>query len=71
MIGEAVNLAAKLEKHCKVASARLLVTGDALLLAQRQGADVSGLSREELATVEGVASDLDLGLVLNNGQNVG
>ena len=68
---DAVNLAAKLEKHCKVASARLSVTGDALLLTQRQGTDVSGLSREELATAEGAASDLDLGLVLNNGQNVG
>ncbi|MBC6440987.1 MAG: adenylate/guanylate cyclase domain-containing protein [Rhodospirillales bacterium] len=63
VIGEAVNMAAKLEKHCKDCGARISVTGTALLLAQRQGADTTALEVEELATVEGVALDLDIGML--------
>jgi adenylate cyclase len=37
VIGDAVNLAAKLEKHAKGLGARLLVTAEALARAERQG----------------------------------
>jgi adenylate cyclase len=40
VIGEVVNLAAKLEKHCKEVGTRALVTADALELAARQGLDL-------------------------------
>ncbi len=58
VIGEAVNLAAKLEKHCKVCGARLCVAGDAMRLARRQGADTDVLESGERMSVEGVAADL-------------
>jgi len=65
VIGEAVNLAAKLEKHCKTAGARLSVTSDALLLAKRQGADTAALDYQELASVDGVATEIDIGVLPN------
>ena len=37
MIGDAVNLAAKLEKHNKRAGSRGLATSDAVTLAEEQG----------------------------------
>lgn len=63
VIGDAVNLAAKLEKHCKTRGARLSVTNDALILAQRQGFAGHGLTIEELVRVEGVAVDMDVGIL--------
>ena len=63
VIGDAVNLAAKLEKHCKVCGARLSVTGDALVLAHRQGLADHGLKIEELVRVEGVSVDMDIGIL--------
>ena len=63
VIGDAVNLAAKLEKHCKTRGARLSVTNDALVLAQRQGFAGHGLTVEELVRVEGVSVDMDVGIL--------
>ncbi|MBT5432706.1 MAG: adenylate/guanylate cyclase domain-containing protein [Rhodospirillaceae bacterium] len=63
VIGEAVNPAAKLEKHCKMRGARLSVTNDALVLAQRQGAGDNPLQIERLVSVEGVAVELDVAVL--------
>jgi adenylate cyclase len=65
VIGDAVNLAAKLEKHCKVRGARLSVANEALVLAHRQGFADHGLTVEELVRVEGVAVDMDVGVLPN------
>ncbi len=63
VIGDAVNLAAKLEKHCKATSARLTATTEALALARNQGAPDSALAAEASATVDGLAQPLDIGLL--------
>ena len=60
VIGDVVNLAAKLEKHCKVAVRPALTTRAALDLARTQGfagADYTVLPRENVA---GVAEPVDL-----------
>ena len=44
VIGDAVNLAAKLENHCKVEGVHATVSSDALALAKTQGADVDAFS---------------------------
>ncbi|MGH7806394.1 MAG: adenylate/guanylate cyclase domain-containing protein, partial [Candidatus Binatia bacterium] len=61
VIGDAVNLAAKLEKHTKSARVRALVTQDTVDLARRQGWHGT-LAAKPLAaeTVEGVSLPLDL-----------
>jgi len=60
-----MGLATKLEKHCKTRGARLSVTNDGLILAQRQGFADHGLTIEELVQVEGVAVDMDVGILPN------
>lgn len=64
VIGDAVNLAAKLEKHTKSEGVRALTTGDMLALAQRQGypaaSDKKLLRTREIA---GVAGPLDLAVL--------
>lgn len=64
VIGDAVNLAAKLEKHTKSEGVRALTTGDMLALAQRQGYSAAGdkklLRKRKIA---GVAGPLDLAVL--------
>lgn len=61
VIGDVVNLAAKLEKHCKVVVRPALATAAALVIAREQG--FAGGERFETlrgAQVAGVAAPLDL-----------
>ncbi|MBI3454092.1 MAG: adenylate/guanylate cyclase domain-containing protein [Rhodospirillales bacterium] len=61
VIGEAVNLAAKLEKHTKVEKVRALTDTSAFALAQSQGyAPPSPKQDRRGVRVEGVAEPLDL-----------
>ncbi len=60
VIGEAVNLAAKLEKHCKAAGSRLVVAGDTLVLARQQGLTGGALERRAGEEVEGVPAPVDI-----------
>jgi len=59
VIGDAVNLAAKLEKHNKVERTRALATATAYDLARSQGYDAQRERREGRA-VAGVSSSTDL-----------
>ncbi len=63
VIGEAVNLAAKLEKHCKLQGSSLVVTGAALDLAQQQGWAGSSLEVVTACDVEGVAAPMDIAVL--------
>ena len=67
VIGEAVNLAAKLEKHCKIQSSSLLVTGVALDLARQQGWTGSSLEVVTACDVEGVAQPMDIAVLTREG----
>lgn len=61
VIGEAVNLAAKLEKHTKVAGVRALATADAESLARAQGYKPQAPKlRRPPEDVEGVGEPLEL-----------
>lgn len=61
VIGEAVNLAAKLEKHNKVEGSRALTTGDCLRQAIEQGyVAPDGCRLIKAAAVGGVGAPLDL-----------
>ena len=65
VIGEAVNLAAKLEKHTKAEGGRGIAAGDALALAQAQGYRPTRAGTPELrqaCAVPGVEAPLDLAL---------
>ena len=68
VIGEAVNLAAKLEKHCKVARSRLVVTGDALDLARRQGLEAAPLEVLASREVEGVSEPMDIAVLAHESE---
>ena len=64
VIGDAVNLAAKLEKHTKAEHVRALTTREMLELASRQGYD--GAAGKKLLTareVGGVAAPVDLAVL--------
>jgi len=64
VIGDAVNLAAKLEKHTKAEAVRALTTRDMLELAQRQGYAGAGAKRLlHQRDVAGVADPLDLAVL--------
>lgn len=63
VIGDAVNLAAKLEKHAKVERARVIATKSALLRARAQGATVTPLREALAASVEGAPDPVDLVIV--------
>lgn len=57
MIGDAVNLAAKLEKHALTEARRALVSVDRYALAERQGFQPAGLVEHLPArAVEGVSN---------------
>lgn len=60
VIGDVVNLAAKLEKHCKVAARPALTTGAALDLARSQGFAGAGYTILPRENVAGVAEPVDL-----------
>lgn len=61
VIGEPVNLAAKLEKHTKVEGAKALATSEAYRLAREQGFAPASPIEERLARhVEGLASPVDI-----------
>ena len=63
IIGDPVNLAAKLEKHCKVARARAVATAATLRLAEEQGYRAGAdWTQDKGARVEGVGAVLDLAL---------
>jgi adenylate cyclase len=61
VIGEVVNLAAKLEKHTKVERVEALITRESYALAVEQGYRPQGAVEERPArAVEGVAEPVDL-----------
>lgn len=61
VIGEPVNLAAKLEKHTKVEGAPALTTAETLSLAEGQGyVPARAIERRPMRRVEGVAEPVDL-----------
>lgn len=63
VIGDAVNLSAKLEKHAKVETARVIATRDAFEKARSQGSQTRALRLVDSAAVEGVATPLDLAII--------
>lgn len=63
VIGEAVNLAAKLEKHAKVEQARVIATRAAYERAVAQGASAPVLRHAMGARVEGAPAPVDLVIV--------
>ncbi len=64
VIGEPVNLAAKLEKHNKAAGVRALTTKNSYLLAQTQGYQLSAATAAKVelpsCAIEGLTEPLDL-----------
>jgi adenylate cyclase len=63
VIGDAVNLSAKLEKHAKVELARVIASREAFDKARAQGSAVEALRLIDHAVVEGVAAPLDLAVM--------
>jgi adenylate cyclase len=63
VIGDAVNLAAKLEKHAKIECARVIATKAAAERAREQGAAVAPLREAPGAAVEGAPKPVDLVIV--------
>lgn len=63
VIGDAVNLAAKLEKHAKVEHCSVIATREAIERARIQGANVAYLRESKGAIVEGAAEPVDLVIV--------
>lgn len=64
VIGDPVNLAAKLDKHTKVEGVAALATAEAYDLALRQGlAETPALARLKARTVAGVAEPVDLAVI--------
>jgi adenylate cyclase len=63
VIGDAVNLAAKLEKHAKIEHARVIATKAAYTRALAQGASVAVMREAPGSVVEGAAQAVDLVIV--------
>jgi adenylate cyclase len=64
VIGDAVNLAAKLDKHSKAEQARALTTAEAYDLALAQGFSTARpLERRPARKVDGVAGPVDLAVI--------
>jgi adenylate cyclase len=63
VIGDAVNLAAKLEKHAKLEKARVIATRAAFERAQAQGATPNFIRTSSNANVEGAAEPVDLVII--------
>ncbi|WP_395648211.1 adenylate/guanylate cyclase domain-containing protein [Terricaulis sp.] len=63
VIGDAVNLAAKLEKHAKIENCSVIATRAAVEHARAQGAEVPFLRESRNADVDGAAEPVDLVIV--------
>lgn len=63
VIGDPVNLAAKLEKHAKVESARVIASEDAVARAGAQGFEAPVIRRRMQAPVDGAAAPVDLAVL--------
>ncbi len=63
VIGDSVNLAAKLEKHAKLERARVIATKAAVKRAREQGAEVTPLREAPAAAAEGAPEPVDLVIV--------
>jgi adenylate cyclase len=63
VIGDAVNLSAKLEKHAKIEKARVIATADALNRARLQGSRIAPQRLVKEARVEGVPGVIDLAVM--------
>lgn len=63
VIGDAVNLAAKLEKHAKVEGARVIASDELVRRAADQGFAASVLRRRSAAKVDGAAAPVDLAIL--------
>lgn len=63
IIGDAVNVAAKLEKHAKLERARVIATKAAYSRAMAQGAPARIVREAPASAVEGVAETVDLVIV--------
>ena len=64
VVGDAVNLAAKLEKHCKHEHVRGLVPLASLAVARDQGFTAAGIEVRRGREVEGLAEPLDLAVLV-------
>jgi adenylate cyclase len=63
VIGDAVNLAAKLEKHCKAEAVRATVQAEALALAEAQGGAPAGFMPLGTRAIDGVAEPVAIGVL--------
>ncbi len=63
VIGDAVNLAAKLEKHAKVENARVIATLDVIQRGHAQGQAATPTRIVRAACVEGVSKPIDLAVL--------
>lgn len=63
VIGDAVNLAAKLEKHAKAENARILATAAVIAGAEAQGYPPRPLRDISAARIDGVAEPVDLAVL--------
>jgi len=63
VIGDAVNLAAKLEKHAKIERCDVIATRAAVEKARSQGVQVTYLRESKNASVDGAAEPVDLVIV--------
>ncbi|MEQ1931848.1 MAG: adenylate/guanylate cyclase domain-containing protein [Parvularculaceae bacterium] len=63
VIGDVVNLAAKLEKHAKVESARLIATQHVVDRARAQGFDAPLIRTRRGAQIDGAAAPVDLAIL--------
>ena len=60
VIGDAVNIAAKLEKHAKVANAEIIASKETLVRARAQGFSGAPVRELNAALVDGAAASVDL-----------
>lgn len=63
VIGDAVNLAAKLEKHAKVEKARVIAADDVMMRAEQQGCKALAKRRVAAAAVAGAAEPVDIAIL--------
>ena len=63
VIGDAVNLAAKLEKHCKAEAVRAVVSDDALALAAAHGVAVDMFTPLGARAINGVTDPVAIGVL--------
>ncbi len=66
VIGDAVNLAAKLEKHCKAEGVRATASTAALALAAEQGASPATFAQLTARPIDGVTEPLAIAVLKDN-----